>query len=399
MMLFKILLALAFLYCALTVVYLFVFSLAGRWPRRTARHRALHQRRMAVLIPGYKEDAVIVETARQALQQTYPHDHYRVVVIADSFQPETLATLRALPVDVLEVSFARSTKAKALNAALEWLPGERYDLCVVLDADNVMAADFLERVNEAFDGGSRVVQGRRVAKNSDTPMALLDAISEEINNHIFRKGHRTLGLSAALIGSGMAFEYALFHRLMRTVRAVGGFDKELELKLLRDGLRIDYLDEALVYDEKVQQAAALVPQRTRWLAAQGHYGRAYVGEAVRHLVCHGNLDFFNKAMQMLLPPRIVLVGLLPLSTILACLLGAWSWGVWWFALTALLGASLLLAIPARFYRKDLWRALAYLPQGFALMLVALLRSPTGNRTFLHTPHDVVIVASHPEHTS
>jgi len=35
-------------------------------------------------------------------------------------------------------------------------------------------------------------------------LALLDGISEEINNNIFRKGHQTLGLSSALIGSGMA---------------------------------------------------------------------------------------------------------------------------------------------------------------------------------------------------
>jgi hypothetical protein len=29
--------------------------------------------------------------------------------------------------------------------------------------------------------------------------AILDAISEEINNNIFRKGHRVLGLSSAII--------------------------------------------------------------------------------------------------------------------------------------------------------------------------------------------------------
>ena len=77
-------------------------------------------------------------------------------------------------------------------------------------------------------------------------MALLDAISEEINNHIFRKGHRSLCLSSAIIGSGMAFDYQLFKEYMTTLQAVGGFDKELELKLLHNGYKIDYLPDAMV---------------------------------------------------------------------------------------------------------------------------------------------------------
>ena len=85
-------------------------------------------------------------------------------------------------------------------------------------------------------------------------MAVLDAISEEINNHIFRKGHRVLGLSSAIIGSGMAFRYNYFKNLMLTVTAVGGFDKEIELKMLKEGRTIEYLDDAVVLDEKVQKA-------------------------------------------------------------------------------------------------------------------------------------------------
>lgn len=63
-------------------------------------------------------------------------------------------------------------------------------------------------------------------------MAYLDAISEEINNSIFRLGHVNLGMSAALIGSGMAFEYSLFYKAMMSNTSVGGFDRVLEMKLL-----------------------------------------------------------------------------------------------------------------------------------------------------------------------
>ena len=104
-------------------------------------------KKMAVLIPGYKEDAVILDVARKALQQDYPPSLYDVVVIADSFQKDTLERLSHLPIKVIEVSFEKSTKSKALNKAMANL-SDSYDVAVVLDADNIMAKGKDTRKNE-----------------------------------------------------------------------------------------------------------------------------------------------------------------------------------------------------------------------------------------------------------
>ena len=130
-------------------------------------------------------------------------------MIADSLQPSVLAQLAHLPIRVVEVSFAVSTVFKAINTALAQLSDSDYDIIAVADADNHMAPDFLSRINRAFDQGWVAVQGHRVAKNTDTGVATLDAISEEINNHMFRKGSRAIGSSASIIGSGMAIETTL----------------------------------------------------------------------------------------------------------------------------------------------------------------------------------------------
>jgi len=230
---------LLFLYFGIAALYVFIFSLAGLFESAVKSDTHYEQRKFAVLIPGYKEDNVIVEVARRALEQSYPESLFNVVVIADSFTDITLCKLEKLPVTLVKVSFEKSTKSKALNKAMQVI-GDDYDVALVLDADNIMQYEFLESINTAFNKGFKVVQGHRIAKNTNTPMAILDAISEEVNNHIFRKGHRVLGLSSALIGSGMAFEYDFFKETMAKVNAVGGFDKELELKLLKDGNRIEY---------------------------------------------------------------------------------------------------------------------------------------------------------------
>ena len=175
-----------YIYFASATVYIFVYAVAGLFYRQKQVEKVSKYRKFAVLIPGYKEDAVIVHVAKEALNQDYPKDKYEVIVIADSFKEETLEALRKLPIRVVVVVFEVSKKSKALNKCMEVI-GDDYDVAFVLDADNVMKPDVLTKINAAFDRGFTAVQGHRTAKNLNANFAILDAISEEINNHIFRK--------------------------------------------------------------------------------------------------------------------------------------------------------------------------------------------------------------------
>lgn len=383
---------LVFLYLGFAAFYIFIFAFAGVFPQKKNKKHITQLRKFAVLIPGYKEDAVIVEVAKKALQQDFPKAFYEVVVIADSFQQETLQELKELPIKLVEVSFEKSTKSKALNKAMQQI-GDAYDVALILDADNVMASDFMVKINKAFDKGYQVVQGHRVAKNMNTSFAVLDAISEEVNNQIFRKGHRNLGLSSALIGSGMAFEYAFFKTMMQEVNAVGGFDKELELKLLKAKYQIEYVNDALVYDEKVQQVAVFENQRKRWLSAQFVYFSRYFFSGLKQLFLKGNIDFFDKVYQMVAPPRILLLGLVSIITALYFLLhltGFESFGFvdvqLWLVNFTIMVAAFLLAIPKKFYSAVSLLAILSLPQAFYTMLISLFKLKGANRKFIHTQH-------------
>jgi cellulose synthase/poly-beta-1,6-N-acetylglucosamine synthase-like glycosyltransferase len=383
------------IYLGFAAVYVFIFAFASIFPYRQKQPEVSVQRKMAVLIPGYKEDAVIVDVAKEALVQDYPADKYDVVVIADSFQPETLEKLAALPIKLVEVSFDVSTKSKALNKAMADI-GDAYEVAVILDADNVMASDFLTKINQAFDNGFTVVQGHRIAKNTNTSFALLDAISEEVNNYIFRKGHRVLGFSSALIGSGMAFDYSFFKTTMANVNAIGGFDKELELTLLRDGNKIEYVHDALVLDEKVQKSEVFEKQRKRWLSAQFVYFGRYFFPGVYHLFFKGNIDFFDKVYQMVSPPRILLVGLVTILTAFYALVAIvfpessflyFSIDEWWIVFV-LVVLAFLFSIPRKFYTAKTLVALFTLPKAFFLMFASLFKLKGANKRFIHTEHGV-----------
>lgn len=374
----------------LPCLYIFIFGFAGLFYRQKRYPAPTKNRKIAVLIPGYKEDDVILDVAKEALLQDYPATDFDVVIIADSFKSETLNALKGLPIKVIEVSFEKSTKAKALNKAMEQLDNS-YEIAVVLDADNVMEPNFLTKINASFEWGFKAIQGHRKAKNLDTSLAILDAVSEEINNHIFRKGHRVLGLSSAIIGSGMAFQYQFFKEIMSTAKAIGGFDKEIELKMLKDGHKIGYLDDAVVFDEKVQKAEVFSNQRRRWLSAQLHYFRLDFLQSIKHLFLKGNLDYFDKAIQFIQPPRILLLGavmilgsgflvvnflLYPDSPLL---------NVWIIMMLSCIMAFLF-SIPRSFYNRKTMKAVFSLPKGMILMLGSLLKIKGANKQFIHTQH-------------
>jgi len=383
------------IYLSFASIYIFIFSFGGLFYKRRTYIKQEKFKKIAVLIPGYKEDEVIIDVAKSALLQKYPMNLFDVVVIADSFQENTIAELKALPILLVEVNFENSTKSKALNKAMEII-GNRYDIALVLDADNIMEQSFLAKINLAFNNGYKVVQGHRVAKNLNTSFAILDAISEEINNHIFRKGHRALGFSSALIGSGMAFEYQFFKSVMADVNAVGGFDKELEFKLLKGSTKIEYLNDAFVLDEKIQRSGDFNNQRKRWLVTQIVYFRKYFLAGLKELFFKGNIDFFDKVYQMTAPPRILLLGMVFFITLFYFCIDFFAITValnvsshLWYVTLLITVLAFLMAIPGKFYNSKTLMAMLMLPKAFYMMFLLLFKLKGANTKFIHTKHGTV----------
>jgi cellulose synthase/poly-beta-1,6-N-acetylglucosamine synthase-like glycosyltransferase len=204
-----------YIYLAIGVLYLFVFAIAGKLLKSKVNLSNLHLNKIAVVIPAYKEDQIIIETVKQALLHDYPQDKYHVFVLADQLTNETIDELKQLPITVIEVVHQKSTKAKALFTFFENIDQSLFDIVMVLDADNIMKSGCLQQINNEFVKGSLVVQCHRIAKNKNSSLAILDAISEEIRINIFFSGQRAFGLSSELIGSGMAFSFSLLKTILQ----------------------------------------------------------------------------------------------------------------------------------------------------------------------------------------
>jgi len=380
-------------YFFLSCLYIFTFALAGHFYKKRRYKKRTKLNKIGVFIPAYKEDNVIVEVVKVALKQKYPSSFYEVIVIADSMLSSTINELDKLPIRLVEVSFEKSTKSKALNAAMNHLT-KSYDYCLILDADNIMEPQLLTKFNDAFNEGYQAIQGHRRARNLNTSFAILDAASEEINNHIYRKGHSALGLSSGLIGSGMAFKYDLFKEVMSTIQAVGGFDKELEFELAKRKIHIEYLQEAVVLDEKIQQGADFSNQRKRWIATQLVYLKKYYKQGLQELFTNNNITFFDKVVQMVLPPRVLLLGFTFLITVIY---GVKEWifdlqshvsSDFWLLNFGILFFAFALSFPKSLYTFSLLKSVIMLPSAFLRMTLLLFKLKGANRKFIHTTHGV-----------
>src|SRR5258707_15134605 len=103
-----------FVIAGLSVFYLFFFSLMGRFFYRELAERGAGDgplRRIAGLVPAYKEDGIILSTAKGLLSLGYPEDLYDVDIIADGFQAATVEQLRGTRGKVVDVDFVKSNKA------------------------------------------------------------------------------------------------------------------------------------------------------------------------------------------------------------------------------------------------------------------------------------------------
>lgn len=369
--------------------YLFIFSLAGKIVKPIVYkiNKSSKQRKFLILIPGYKEDGVIFNSAQSVLAQDYPSSLYKCVVIADGFKSETLALLKQAGAETFELpEDPKRNKAKAIQQYFSYNK-EKFDVCIVLDADNCVEKDMLIKANLYLDQGFTVIQAKRVAKNVNNKLARLDGISEIINNHIFRKGQRALGLSSSLIGSGMIIEMALFHKLMENMNVFSGFDKELELRTLKNKITIEYAEDILIYDEKVTKHEVYVNQRRRWTYAQIYFLKKNAFNAFKELILFRNIDYFNKVLQFSLLPRVMCLGLSLVLVPISLLAGPN------FFIASLLNSLLIIfalffAINKELKIVEIIKLSDKLPAVFLGMFKAIISSHQASKKFIHTPHNI-----------
>ncbi|HMC81000.1 MAG TPA: glycosyltransferase family 2 protein, partial [Acidimicrobiia bacterium] len=153
-------------------------------------------------------------------------------------------------------------KAAALNAGIAVASG---DVVVVLDADTVLAPDFLRRIAPHFaDPAVGAVAGNVKVGNRRSFLARLQALEYIVSLNLDRRAQAQLNVMSVVPGAAGAFR-------RRALLDVGGYptdtlveDADLTFTLLAAGWRIPYEPAAVAWTEAPQRVSAVMRQRRRW---------------------------------------------------------------------------------------------------------------------------------------
>ncbi|MGX8882584.1 glycosyltransferase family 2 protein [Methylovorus sp. SPW-M1] len=226
---------------------------------------------IAVLVPAHNEGENLLPTLHSLQQQLKPQD--QLIVIADNCSDDTAQQAQAAGAHVLvRQNETLRGKGYALDHGVRYLESHtRPEVVIVVDADCLLKPRALEVLaQQAFETQKPVQALYRMY--SPQGAGLKTRIAEfawEVKNYARASGYLVLGLPCQLMGTGMAFPWAL---IQQANLASGHIveDLKLGLELASVGKAPLFCPEAEVTSVFPLNNEGLKTQRTRW--EHGHLG-------------------------------------------------------------------------------------------------------------------------------
>jgi cellulose synthase/poly-beta-1,6-N-acetylglucosamine synthase-like glycosyltransferase len=317
----------------------------------------------AVLILAHDEAGVIETTVQSIALAQNPEDI--LYVVADNCSDDTAKLAAAAGACVLE---RRSRSPDGKGAALKWFAIqhsdllERHDLVVILDADNLVAPDFLRDVKAAYPGDGVMQCLVQPVGYHGSPLSTLIALSEIHEQKTVDAIRVSFGWPVRLRGTGMVMP----PRILKIV--AGMIDTEVEdiamsLLFTARGIPVQRNTRICVQDPKPRESVLASRQRARWFRGQWNAFWLYRRE-VGTLIKRGPAGW-SLLSNLFLKPR-WLADMILLLLALAALQVSWLLAAPLLAKALFDLVCLIWTIFASENRNEYLKAILHIP-GFILM--------------------------------
>jgi cellulose synthase/poly-beta-1,6-N-acetylglucosamine synthase-like glycosyltransferase len=328
----------------------------------------------AIIVTAYEWVTAIPEVVNSLLKLNY--SNYLIYVVADK------CDISSLHFEDERVIILRPEETLAGNVRSHFYAINRFrrahERLTIIDSDNIVEPEYLNELNKMFNQGFEAVQGIREAKNLDTTYACLDA-ARDIYYHFYDgKILFSVGSSATLAGSGMAFTTQLYRSCLERLDVSGaGFDKVLQAGILGQNKRIAFTGKAIVWDEKTTHSDQLVKQRARWINTWFKYfgyGFTLLLKSVKNF----SLNQFLFGLILLRPPLFIFL-LLAVFCMLANVFISWVAVALWLVGFLLFVLGFYLALAKSDTDKRIYQSLVNIPKFIYFQILSLLKSRKANQ--------------------
>ena len=220
---------------------------------------------VVILVPAHNESNGLLRTVHSLRAEAEGDPRTRIVVVADNCNDDTAELARAAGVEVLERFDAdKRGKGYALQFGFDAVPAA--DWFIVIDADTDVEPGFLAAMRRAMvaDGGADALQCRYGVRDPlATRRATLSDVALGAWNVLRPRGRAALGLSTGILGNGFALSRKTLAVVPYSARSIVE-DVEYHVLLVRAGLRVRWVDDAMVRGDMPEARAAAGTQRARW---------------------------------------------------------------------------------------------------------------------------------------
>lgn len=217
-----------------------------------------------IIVPCYNEERTVKKTLDSLLELEGPKEMIKILVVDDGSTDRTWEVLQQYkdnPQIVLMQKENEGSKFAVLNFALQYIDS---DLVGVLDADSWVSSDALKNYMEFFaDPEVMATIPSMVIAEPDS--FLRHAQKAEYDVGLFaRKAFSKLNAIYITPGPFSVFRKYVFDTLGPYKEAHHTEDAEIALRMQKNGYKIAYSENSIVYTVGPKGLGALIKQRVRW---------------------------------------------------------------------------------------------------------------------------------------
>ncbi len=374
-------------YFILPVLLFILYFLFGGNPKRNAvnRYKKVNdlEYNFAAIITAHQDTRFIAPLVDSFIKQS--HSKFNVYIVADDCDLTNI-TFADERIMLLSPPGALHSKIKSIQFAISNLKSEP-DALIIFDSDNLVHPNYLKNLNQYFQRGFKAVQTHMLSKNIDNTYARLDSMGHIYYTFYERLVKMQLGMSSAILGLGIAIDFVLYKEI-NYQNTIGGFDKKLQSQLARKVRQIAFAEDAIVYDEKVEDAAVLQKQRTRWIYSYfAHFKESWLltKAGFKNL----NIGQILLGASMLRPPMILLISAMLTLALLSIFIHP-ALLYWWAVIVSLFVINFILTIATQSRQKGMLQSLKHLPLLVLSQFKSLLKIKKAKQNFLKTEHRRII---------
>ena len=374
-------------YFILPVILFILYFLSGGNAKRNAVN---HYKKLndldydfAAIITAHQDTRFIAPLVDSFCKQN--HSKFKVYVVADDCDLNNMVFADERII-LLSPPHALHSKIKSIQFAISNFRSEP-DALIIFDSDNLVHPNYLKNLNQYFQRGFKVVQTHMLSKNTDNTYAGLDSMGHIYYTFNERLVKMQLGMSSAILGLGIAIDFALY-REINYQNTIGGFDKKLQSQLARKVKQIAFAEDAIVYDEKVEDAAILQKQRTRWIYSYfSHFKESWL--LTKTGFKNQNAGQILLGASMLRPPMILLILTMVMLVVLSFFISPTLF-YGWVVIVSLFVINFILTIATQSRQEGMLQSLRHLPLLVFSQFKSLLKIKKAKQNFLKTEHRRII---------